>query len=329
MSMPEYGPLFAGQELQHARILLVTDLGPGNIGSISAADVNAREREQLIADAASSDYHKLPTNRFRCVDGRVLADGLLKLTIRNAHMYADPQMAGGLAISESASGLLVATNQVLPISQQVAGNTDSAHENGAIVVVHGDSHKLAEGCGANLLLRESFGVMADNHDALVETAWPLAQGLGLHNYGVTKADSGVLIANSVVNADNDALWDVSAAERVSIACAHGAEYEELIEEHDERLIIVDLSSRAFSEEQFMQDHSLQNGKSREAFVASLGAYARWKLECAQRNGHNMRDAALGVLGVVLFNVAVPKVLTSPEKGSGEALPVVVLGDDQQ
>lgn len=128
------------------------------------------------------------------------------------------------------------------------------------------------------------------------------------------------------NADNDALWDIDPEQHADTAIQAGARYEELIEEHDEKLINVDLSEYAFDEEAFMRDHPNPHkpGSSYEAFVASVGYYKVVAFEDARAKGLTERDAALRVLGFVLFNVGVPKELTAEEQGNGEALPVVIL-----
>jgi hypothetical protein len=148
---------------------------------------------------------------------------------------------------------------------------------------------------------------------------------GLDKY-LTKQDVTELIVNGKSNADNDDLWDITPEEHVDLAVESGAEYEELIEDHNERAIIVDISESAFDEEAFMRDHSREDGTPIEAFVASVGVYKKDAFDTVRKRGGTEREAALRVLGFALFNIGVSKYLTAEEEGSGEALPVVVLGN---
>jgi hypothetical protein len=59
-------------------------------------------------------------------------------------------------------------------------------------------------------------------------------------------------------------------------------------------------------------------------VASVGVYKNVAFEDAKKEGRSQRDAALRVLGFILFNIGVPKELTAEEQGNGEALPVVIV-----
>ncbi len=322
MQIPEYGPLFPGVHSPSPEILAVTDLGAGNIGAISAAGLVGQEREQLIQDVGKAKYHLPPTNRFRCVDGRTVEGGLITLP-----GHADPQLAAGLGMSETASGMLVVEKQVKPISELLAANTRLAIINGVIVVVHGDDVHGLEGCGGNAKMHDAIGLAAEvgNHDILADKAWTLARGLKLYRLGVVKDDIHEQLRNADRNANDDSLWDTTASENIEISLTAGAEYEEVIDEHSEVVVVPGVSETAFDEESFMRDHPGPDGTSREAFVASLGAYTRWKLEVARNQRLNMRQTALGIMGVVIYNLAVPKVLTAEEQGNGEALPVVVIG----
>lgn len=287
------------------QLIAVTDLGPNNLGKINCAELSSEQRQSEIDRVCAAEAHRKPTNRFRCVDGRRPAEG-----INAPEGYTDPQIAGGVAITETAADMMVETRQHLSKGGLIALNTREAISDGLEVVVHGDTHNGKAGCGANVLIQPTLAYNADNAEVIVPTAWYLGEQLGLDKL-LREQDISWLIDNGRRNANIDSLWDVTPDETVDIALNNGAQYEELVKDHNEKAIVVETSGSATD--------------APDAFVASLGAYKEKLFERKQEKGKDERETALRMMAVILFNVGVPKQLTAEEKGHGEALPVVILG----
>lgn len=287
------------------QLVAVTDLGPNNLGSISCQGLSPSQKQQEIKRVLSPERYKTPTQRFRCVDGRRPMSDL-----RWLEGQADPQIAGGLAISETAADMMVESHQHMPKSKLVAHNTSLAVQDGLDVVIHGDTHKGKSGCGANVLIRPTLQYNAENIEVVLPTAWFLGQQLGLDRY-TSEKDVHWLIGNGKRNGGLEDLWDADPEQTVDIALKNGAEYEELAGDHNETAIVVNTDETATD--------------APDAFVASLGAYQKQLFQRSLARGKSEREAALRMMAVVLFNVGIPKQLTAEEKGHGEALPVVVVG----
>jgi hypothetical protein len=308
------------ETLTMPEILAVTDLGKNNKGTISAADVDSVALQSLINDLARPEYRKKPTNRFRCVDGRLPEGGL-----QPESDEADPQGAGGEPVFEPIIDFMIETENDEKLSSKVVRHTKRAKGHGRPVVMHGDNRKGKGGCGANAKKREVLLMNAENADIIAPKAWSVSEAAGISHL-LVQDDVIKLILTGKENAERDELWDITPEQHVDIAVENGAEYEELIEEHAEKVINVDVSEYAFDEESYMRDHPNPNkpGSSYEAFVASVGVYKKIAFEDAAKEGKTDRDAALRVLGFILFNIGVPKELTAEEQGNGEALPVVIV-----
>jgi len=298
------------------KIVAVIDLGANNKGQISAADLSAEERAHLVNDAAKAKYKKPATKLFRCIDGRIPEGGLIP-----EKGMADPQSAGGI-ISDVVADFMA--NEKPPLlSEVLAQNLRINIKHGYPPVVHGDNHKRKEGCGADLLRRQILHSNAENKAIIVPKAWFLAQRLGLDEW-LDESDLLRLIDTGKERAGRNELWDLSVEQTVDAAVTQGAKYEELIEDHRERLIVIDLSEEAFDEQQFMNDH-VKDGRPLEAFVISAGAIKAKLFDIAAQNGQNEKSAALKTAAVLLFNIGAGKELTADEsKEPGTALPVVVI-----
>ena len=300
------------------RIITITNLGLGNKGQISAADLTAEERNRVVEDVSKPIYARKRTTRFRCVDGRTPGGGL-----QAPVGMADPQEAGGAAISETAADLM--ERHPAKLSELVIKNIRQNSDNGYEVVIHGDNKHGKEGCGANKHLRAVLRSNAENINVVAHMAWTLCQALGL-DVSVTEDEIQEMILVGKQNADDEGLWDVTPEEVADIAIKNGATYEELIEDHMERVIVVSVSEDAFDEERFMKDHIRPDGKPIEVFVASLGAIKAKLFDIARKTGQTEVAAARKTMAVVLFNIGVPKELTAEvsEANPDAALPVVVL-----
>ncbi len=299
-------------------IIAVTDLGPGNAGAIGAADIPELRKTEVVQAVARPEYRRKPTNRFRCIDGRV-PEGGLQLT----EGFADPQTAGGEAITSAASDMMLYDDQ--PVSLLVKQNVVNIIGEGRPVVVHGDDNKGAGGCGAagQLASGEVFKANVRNKAVVAPKAWTVGGLVGLHDH-LKEAEVSELINRGGHNAKNKALFDVPVEGIIEIATEHGAEYEELIEDHSEKVVVVDASDSAFDEGAFMRDFQGPDGQPVEAFVASIKLYKDAVFESFEQQGRTETEAARKVMGAILFNLGVGKQLTAEEQGGGEALPVVIV-----
>lgn len=296
---------------------VVTDLGAGNRGSIGAADVSEAERAAMITETGSTAYTATPSKAIACIDMRLPADLLEK-----ASGYADQQTAGGAAITETASDMML-VSEPLPVSELLAEHTRAFVAAGYEVIVHGDEKAGRAGCGANAKLRASLATNAANAGVVLPKAWTLCQALGLDAQGATERLLAEMIRQGGSNAAQDDLWDVTPEAAADVIVANGGRYSGLTGAHTEKIIIVDVQPRAFDKIAFMQHYPRQDGAYNGAFVATLGAYYRALQAVTAQAGGSERDAAHRMAGAVLFNLAVSKELTAEEQGGHEALPVVV------
>lgn len=301
-------------------VLVVTDLGEHNRGKISAERLQGEDRERFIGDVSRPEYHKLPTNRFVCVDMRLPEGG------RDVpEGYADPQIAGGPAITETAVDRMVVEDQTTPESQLVGKNTREVKQAGYRVVAHGDSHKKKAGCGANANDRETLHDNAKNIDIIAPKAWYVSQQLGLEGL-ISEDDIVHLITNGGRNAEKDELFDVTPEQKIDIITdpENGGEYEELQHEHLEHAIAAEVGDKVFDQAGFMHDHVMPDGVELGAFAVAFGAYKQMEFEKTRMLGGSERDAALRTAAAVIFNLGLPKELIAEETGNQETLPVVVL-----
>lgn len=300
-------------------IIAVTDLGTGNKGSISAARIANEDRDRLIARVADPTYRKPSSGVFRCVDGRLPENGI----VRDDEGYGDAQGPGGEAIFQPMIDFMVTENPSFGLREAVVSNVVFARSHDRKVIVHGDTHKGVEGCGANQVKRDVLVQNLENADVIVPKIAEFTQLLEISNM-VNEADIRSIIQTGAANAKNDRLWDITPAELIQLAIEHGATYETLIDDHLEAIIIADLSEYSFDEEAFMSDNVDTNGDPIEAFVASFGAYKQQAFADAAQRGYSDYIAARRVVGFIAFSIGVPKALTAEERGNGEALPVVVI-----
>jgi hypothetical protein len=299
-------------------VLVVTDLGKHNLGTISAERLQGEEREQFVGDVGKPEYQKLPTNRFVCVDMRLPEGGR-----QTPEGYADPQIAGGPAITETAVDMMFDEDQKAPVSQLVAKNTREVRTAGYRVAVHGDAKKKKAGCGANGHDRETLQHNAENVDIIGPKAWYVSQQMGLDAH-INENDIVWLITNGGRNAQKDELFDVTPEQKVDIIIKNGGEYEELQHEHLEHAIAAEVGDKVFDQEGFMHDHVTADGLELGAFAAAFGAYKEMVFKKTQMLGGSERDAALRMAAAVIFNLGLPKELIAEETDKQETLPVVVL-----
>jgi hypothetical protein len=281
-------------------------LGENNIGTIGPDDIPEEIRQAITEANAAPEFAKQPTNRWICVDGRLS----LEEKFQDAEASeADPQIAGGVVVSETAAFYMAGT-QTKKMSTLLGEKTTEAVDDDIRVTVHGDDHAGKEGCGANKKLcdRAALRFNAANSDIVAPRAWAIVDKLGISGH-LTQEDVTQSILDGKANADNDELWDVTASQAADIILANGGEYIELIGAHKEKNIRADFDENtAFAKAKFVS--ALSTSEEIEQFAASFGVYKKTTFERAQKHGRSERDAALQVLRVVLFNVSICKNLGS-------------------
>lgn len=283
---------------------------------------------QLITKAAESEYQQpLDLSCLICVDGRESIEGR---NWKARGIY--PQTAGGEVITNIATQVLTdpaaADRKLSGCVTQAVNDITAA---GRQIQMHGDTHHGPGGCGANANLRPVMGIIADQGDAMINTTLSLMELADLQGL---MADTGFgaetmreLTAQAVSVSSLDSFWDIDAAAltkqvRESTAGQKLANYVELVEEHLEKFIIVDLREEVgFDETLFMQQQTDSNGKPVEAFVCSLGAYKKLLMTEAAAGKIDQLTALKRLAAFILFNVGVCVRLTAAEN----PLPVVVLG----
>jgi hypothetical protein len=280
----------------------IADLGSGNLGKISCADLDSEQRQLEIERVSNPESFRLPTKRFRCVDGRRPSEGVIA-----PEGFTDPQIAGGLAISETAADFMLSKNSHMPLSELLKINTLSIMSDGMDVIMHGDESTGKNGCGANALIRNTLLYNDENRDVIIHTALLLGEKLGL---SIDKKTADQLIDNGKNHALKDAMWDVDPSKSVNITVEKGAKYEKLLGSHEEKSIVVPLGN--FTVE------------AKDAFVVSLGAYKESLLERTKEKDISPHEIEKRIMAVILFNIGVAKQLTAEETGNGEALPVVII-----
>lgn len=297
-------------------VVAVTDLGSGNAGTINAADISPETRTRLPEEITKPEYRKAPTNRFRCIDGCTPKDGLV-----TPEGMADPGIAGGEAVTGAAADMMLTDG--LPVSILLKQNVADVIGAGRPVVVHGDDVKGTAGCGAmvQLVTGEVFKANAENRTVVADKSWTIAGLIGLDKYLYASAP-GKMIDRGAEKVGNTALFDISPEVAVDTTREMGAEYEELVRPHNEKVINVDVSETAFDEAAFMADHPT-GGAPLQVFVASIKLYANTVFADYAAQGRTETEAAEKVLAAIIFNVGVSKQLTAEEAGQGEALPVVI------
>lgn len=309
----------ARKDIVMPEIKAIIGLGEGDEGTISSAHLPKEVLEGAIEATTDVRFQKAPTNRWRCVDGRTPEGG-----VQTREGYSDPQLAGGLVVNEVSADIMTGTADST-LSATVARNTRTALTNGQQVVVHGDNHVHADehgntpetnkaGCGANKFQRYVLHKNAENAEVIAPIVFAASELAGLdtlwQNPEQLKDEIYTLIQRGKEVADNDSFWDIGPEGVVDVIVANGGEYEELIEDHLEVFAAMELQSDStFDEESFMQAHEYE-GKPLEAFIASVGLYAKYTFEQAEKNGVNKQEAAKRVLATVLAHVGTLKKLTN-------------------
>lgn len=298
-------------------VVAITDLGPGNAGTINAADLTPEQRTQLPETITKPEYRRAPTNRFRCIDGCVPEGGLSA-----PEGMADPGIAGGEAVTGAAADIMLTDG--MPVSLLLKQNITDVLAAGRPVVVHGDDVKGPAGCGAmvQLVSGNVFRAIAQNKAVVTEKSWAIAGLLGLDQW-IQESQTGTMIDVAADKAGDKAIFDTTVEQGIELARDLGAEYEALIRPHNEKVINVDLSETAFDEAAFMADHPGTDGVPQQVFVASMRLYANTVFADYAAQGRSQKDAAQKVLAAIIFNVGVSKQLTAEDTGHGEALPVVI------
>lgn len=294
-------------EMGKAQLVVQTvSLGAGNEGSIGP-DTTADAELAAIREAnASPEYARRPSKRWVCVDGRLFEEEALLTNFDQEE--ADPQIGGGIAVSETAAEFQLA-DRPQPLSVTIADKTESAIDDGLQVTVHGDEEKAEDGCAALLKLRHTLQYNADHRDVVAPLTFAITGALGINDL-LTEKDVIVAIETGERNANNDLLWDATPKEASRTIVEHGGSYLVCVGKHGEKSIRADVTEGAFAKAKFVHDFGNKYGKTIEQFVASFGAYKTETFRRAALHNKTEREAALQVMAVVAFNLGLCKVLSN-------------------
>lgn len=299
-------------------IVAVTDLGPGNAGTVSAGDMPPRRKEELATALTYPEYRRKPTSRFRCIDGRLPADGL-----ECEEGYADPGIAGGEGITTAAANFMIYDEA--PVSAVFKQAVTDVLSRGRPVVLHGDDHKGEEGCGAAAQFASGAVFLANesNKEVVSDKSWAIAELVGLNEH-INRDDIAEMIERGARKAQMSVMLDRTAKQLIEEGCELGAEYEELVGRHTEKAAEIEIGDTVLDRAAITRDYQTPNGTPVEVFVASVKAYKETVFDDFVAQGRSEKEAARQVLGAIIFNVGVSKQLTADEAGGGEAIPVVIV-----
>lgn len=310
------GEHYASSERQEQGMqrTVVTDLGPRNAGSFGPSpDLDEDARVALAEQACAEKYSVPATKRYICVDGR-LSDEELDLMISGESITeADPQLAGGIVISEDAADRMDPAKEQVPQSMAIALKTQEAILDGIEVTVHGDENGKA-GCRANVDERKALRFNAENADIVTPKVWAVSELLGLDRF-IEQDDIAQSIVAGQAASEDDKIWDTTPEDRVQIIMDNGGTYIMLRGKHAECALRVDTTESAFAKAAYVRDHSTPEEQA-QAFAASVGKYNKDAFERAGMHGRTEREAALQVMRVVLFNVGMSKMLLNEAAKAG-------------
>lgn len=293
---------------------VVTDLGPRNAGSFGPSPDLHEEARMALAEQACAEKYSVPaTNRYICVDGRLSDEESERMVSGEPIIEADPQLAGGIVISEDAADRMDPAKEQLPQSATIALITQQAILDGIEVTVHGDENGQS-GCRANVDERNALRFNAENADIVTPKVWTVSELLGLDRY-IQQDDIAQSIVTGQAAAEDDKLWDTNAEDRVRIIVDNGGTYITLRGTHAECALRIDATESAFAKAAYVRDHSTPSGQA-QAFAASIGKYSKDAFERAAMHGRPEREAALQVMRVVLFNVGMSKMLLNEVAKAG-------------
>jgi len=297
-----------GEAMKPTLVLERTSLGPQNIGPFGPEGrIAPGEYEDVVTDLGDERYSVPATNRVICMDDRLKRGEKEQAEQHEVH-EADSQLGGSIPASETAAHYMDSSSAHHPVSFMYASTTREASDDGLVVVVHGDTTNGKGGCAANVKLREVLRFSAENSDIVAPLVWGSCIEMGLDEH-ISREDVHQSILTGEESANDDSLWDVTPEQRIDIAVANGAEYEEYEGEHYAVATRIDRTDRAFAKAKYVIDHS-KGGTMVSALSVSMGKYKQVAFERATMHGRSERDAALQVMRVMTFNLAANKMLTT-------------------
>lgn len=290
-------------------------LGANNSGSFGPGTLDETQRADIATANASGEYIKPASQRWICIDGRLL-QAEWQNPVQEAN-EADPQIAGGIVITDTAAELL--TNpSAKPLSETITLMTAAAIRDGLTVTVHGDDGNGKGGCAANAKLRPILQYMGEQSPVMVPLTWSVLEKMVLA--GTLRREELELIQEQDVElqakqadvvAADDEMWDATPAEVVDRMVAHGAQYLSFAHDHAERNDLLLLRPGAFDKARFVRTLSEQ-GAVIEQFAVSFGEYARETVRRGRLHGESDREVMLKISAALLYNLAALKALASPD-----------------
>jgi hypothetical protein len=293
------------QPAQDVKLLIDTDFGSGNEGTLGPETVSDRNS---VMDAAKPRYiEQMRAERWFCMD-----DGLEEL---------GGQLPGGIMITEAAGETMNGQHRFERQSELVAVTTRELVEGGIEVWVHGDTQAGKAGCAANKYWRDILRTAGRNADVIGPTVWAVMTGVKL-DHATKRGRIREFIEAGAEQAENDSFWDITAEELADIAVANGAKYHELDRTHKTAFARFDLTDNIFNNFLFRSDHKTEDGLPLGAFSMTFGAYKNNLIPRAEKHGYEEVWLADKMMQAAIFSAASSKKLGSPVAGHQLRLAVV-------
>lgn len=296
--------------------IVVSDLGPGNVGPLGPPVGTDPTVATALAEQPCAEAYRLPADDcFMCMDGRLTEAEEAQIELPGLPETAPAQVAGSLPVSESNASYMAdpATHQ--PRSKVLAKKTRGAVDDGIKVKVHGSKQAGKGGCAALAESRSALRFNAENVDIVGPQVWDACKQHSLNDH-ITEADVNDSIMNGKEAADDEALWDVTPEQAIDIMVANGAEYEEVVGEHEELTWRVDNTKNgAFAKVAYARDKRAA-GEPEQALSVSLGKLKSVVFERAARHGRTEREAALETMRIFTFNLGLIKMLMNEQAKAG-------------
>lgn len=294
------------QSSPEVKLLVNTDFGLGNEGSLGPETVSDQNSVKDIAD--SKYVEQLRAERFFCMD-----DGIEEL---------GGQLAGGIMTTEAAGETMRPDSKFRRQSELVAKTTSSLVDDGVEVWVHGDTNSGEEGCAANKFWRDILRLGGRTADTMAPTVWAFMVGLQ-HGQAAKRRQIREFIMAGAARAEDDSFWDATTQQIVEIAQANGAKYHEVDRVHKAACARIDLTPNIFNNAKYRQNHKTQDGLPLGALSITLGAYENNLIKRAERHGYDEVWVAEKSMTAAIFAVAACKKLGN--NVAGHQLRLAVIG----
>lgn len=278
--------------------IISTNLGAHNTGTFGPTRTDERQMQLVQSINQDPQFTAAPSCRYICIDGRSSrAEGQT-----NTLEHADPQVPGGLAVLGGAAAYMCGFRgkHIENVTQQTTLWTKA----GYTVTVHGANGNQA-GCAANADMRS---VLANNAAHPERVIAPTQALLELAGMSATERTLRDLVMTGGQATKNEAFWGASAEDVAAAIVAAGGEYVDLLGEHREQSIRIDLAPVAARK--VALTNALSDETEVQQFNVSLGQYAADYAEVASAQAMSANDQSRHLAAAVLYTVGLAKSLSN-------------------